>query len=94
MKGSEKQIKWAEDIKENFYKASFRTVILRGDDVEAVLKTMAESEIEADRRDYDIYTRIMAVEDAKWWIDNRNALKGGYLGLSRQERKGRFTVGA
>ena len=92
MKGSEKQIKWAEDIKKNFYHIQFNELKRYPNEtpeeaVEAQKKALME-----DEEAWDLYCRIMAVEDAAWWIDRRYDLENSVVTLVRKERKGRFTV--
>lgn len=78
MNGSEKQIKWAEDIKERFAQETLGNKEIR----EENLDYMREN----NPNNYAAYMKIMGVEDAAWWIDNRRHLQSEVNNLKHIRR--------
>lgn len=71
MNGTEKQVKWAEDIKARMLA-----------DIEA-----NESKIPADQRDFfeACKTTILSINDARFWIDHRG--KDNFVGFCRLAKR-------
>lgn len=79
MNGSEKQIKWAEDIRATATKAIFRFVEVDVAKMKAQAIHKGMSQEQADASEVEFVNAAQATvemfqrqDDAKWWIDRSN----------------------
>lgn len=72
MKGSEKQVAWAEEIKKGF----------SGKEENLIKAVQSKTRPEFAEKVAEAVGKISTIEDASWWIDNRTALEmhsGNYI---------------
>lgn len=79
MKGTEKQVKWAESIKAGWTERVEQNLL------GAVLRGTKE---EYKEKVAEVISKIKTIDDASWWIDNRQTLgvnSGNYADLYKRE---------
>lgn len=79
MKGTEKQVKWAEDIKAHWTDAAEKVLA-------SLVLPLAKPEAAGEVA--DTIANIKTIDDASWWIDNRRLLEvnsGNYADLHKKE---------
>lgn len=64
MKGSEKQVKWAEEIKTGF----------SGKEENLIRAVQSKTRPEFASKVAEVVEKISTIDDASWWIENREAL--------------------
>lgn len=92
LKGSEKQIAWAEDIRSKWV----------NDGGEAIEQHLINAVIPATKPEYhekliEVVRNIKTISDAKWWIDNRANLQvhsGNFANLYTREAQMIVTAAA
>jgi hypothetical protein len=93
MKGTEKQVAWAKDIREQFNQNTLGADNLGGTE-EIRAKNLADMK-EMAPKSAEMFLRIMSVDDAKWWIENRDYLKNFTpRKLLKMEARGQFSMPA
>jgi len=85
LKGTEKQVAWAEDIRREFI--DFTLGKDTSDEIrEEVIEMMSEN-----RR--NLFLELMDVENAKWWIENREHLGFGIKHIAGRIKTGKMIIG-
>lgn len=91
LKGSEKQVKWAESIREKFMEEIDRQIKRSERHLETTPYEDAKQEIQ---RDLNIWTefkeKVEREESASWFIDNRNESLYKLAGIPDVDLPGQF----
>ncbi len=81
MKGSEKQVAWAEEIKREF----------RGKEENLINAVKSKTRPEFHSKVAEVVGKISTIEEASWWIENRSALRvhsGNYADMYIKQAMG------
>lgn len=82
--GTEKQVAWAEDIRREFIDFT-----LGKDTSEEVRDEVIESMSESRR---NLFLDLMKIENAKWWIENREHLEFGIKHIAGRIKTGKMII--